>query len=42
MLFSIYDFCLDGDDLYCAASDKKIYKLDTGTTDGGTAITYQD
>lgn len=39
--FSIYDFCLDGDDLYCAASDKKIYKLDTGTTDGGTAITYQ-
>ena len=39
--FSIHDFCLDGDDLYCAASDKKIYKLDTGSKDDTTAITYQ-
>lgn len=37
--FSINDFCLDGNTLYCAASDKKIYKLDTGSKDGETDIT---
>jgi len=37
--FSIYDFCLDGAALYCAASDKKIYVLDAGTNDDGTNIT---
>lgn len=37
--FSINDFCVDGRDLYCAASDNKVYQLDIGTTDSGTAIT---
>lgn len=37
--FAIYDFVVDDDILYCLASDKKLYKLNTGTTDAGTAIT---
>mgnify|MGYP000965729398 CR=1 FL=1 len=36
--FSINDFCLDGDALYCAASDNKVYQLDIGTMDDGEAI----
>jgi len=39
--FSIYDFCLDGDELYCSASDKKIYLLDVGSKDDSAAITYR-
>jgi len=37
--FSINQFCLDGNDLYCATADKKVYKLETGTLDDSTAIT---
>lgn len=37
--FSIIDFCVDGDKLYCVASDKKTYRLNYGTTDAGTDIT---
>lgn len=37
--FSITSFCLDGNTLYCTASDKKVYKLDTGTKDGSIDIT---
>lgn len=36
--FSINSFCLDGNILYCTTSDKKIYQLNIGTTDGGSAI----
>lgn len=37
--FAITDFCVDGRNLYCAASDNKVYMLDTGITDSGEAIT---
>lgn len=37
--FSIYDFAVDDNILYCLGSDKKLYKLNTGTTDAGTPIT---
>lgn len=37
--FSINTFVVDGNSLYAATSDKNIYKLNTGTADGTTAIT---
>ena len=38
--FSINDFCLDGETLYAAASDGKVYKLDYGTLDDTDQVTY--